>query len=228
MTLNELQRWILKTGEEDSWWVAVDGEVQDNVSALPDISKLKQQKTDQQISILHVSRSNDEKAEWIIFEAPKPRQVKLAKSARGQEPSTFKVPKANRPNPSEQAADEPIEAVAAAPDATEQVALFDQADTHADSAEISELRAEVSELSLELKDLKKSLRAFEALADELKSPILEAHKLLEERERFLEVGENALFDKAQKQEVIHTELEQLREELNSRERLLKERASSGS
>lgn len=206
MTLKELQRWILKTKEEDSWWVALDGAVEDNVMSLPDISKFKEQHPQQQVSILHVSKGNDESAEWIIFERLDLKKIKMATSQTGAQ---FRIgPKSNKPSPEPAEHDDPA------------IVHMHDHPAMAESAEVIELRQEVDALKSELNALKTTFASFKDMHDELKEPIVEAQKLLEERERFLEIGENALFDKAQKQEVMQTELEQLREELNKRERYL--------
>ena len=218
MKLKELQRWILKNDEEDSWWVAVDGSVLDNVMALPDISRFKEENLDRQVSVLHVSRAEDENAEWILFERLDPKKVKLAQPAGGGRYAvgpkpTVKVPaRADEPAP---APEEPSQSQATPQ--TEPVLAPPP------TAESDSLKADIKALKGEILKVKAELNSFRGVVDELKQPILEAHKLLEERERFLEIGENALFDKAQKQEVLQTELEQLREELNKRERYIEER-----
>lgn len=206
MTLKELQQWMLNHDEEDSWWVAVDGEVQDNLASLPDVSKVKEQFPASQISVLHISNADDEDAEWIIFERD-PSEFKLAKDKKG---GSLKIP--NTPT--------------SIPDVVEAEELEEEEDpiildpktsgNIASSEEFIALQEEVHALKQEVESLK-------ALANELKKPIMEAHQVLEEREKFLEISENSLFDKAQKQEVLQTELEQLREELHERERVLNHR-----
>ncbi|MGE9295829.1 MAG: hypothetical protein ACQKBV_06040 [Puniceicoccales bacterium] len=212
MTLKELQQWMLKHDEEDSWWVAIDGEVQDNLVSLPDVSKVKEQNAAAQVSVLHISNAEDEDAEWIIFERD-PAEFKLAKDKSGGK-GGIKVALApfSAPNKVEQVP-EPLEV--AEPQAPISGDIASNEDFISLREEVANLRAEVETLR--------------NLADELKQPIMEAHQVLEEREKFLEISENSLFDKAQKQEVLQTELEQLREELNQRERNIteKERVSAG-
>lgn len=206
MTLKELQQWMLNHDEEDSWWVAIDGEVQDNLASLPDVSKVKEQNGSSQISVLHISNAEDEDAEWIIFERD-PSEFKLAKDKAG---GSLKVPGAPQSLPEvieydeEDEEDEPEPLPARTSGGIADTEVF-----QAMREEILALRSEVD--------------ALKELAEELKQPILEAHQVLEEREKFLEISENSLFDKAQKQEVLQTELEQLREELHERERALNHR-----
>lgn len=176
MTLKELQRWILKNDEEDFWWVALDGDVNDNIMALPDVSRFKEEYPDNQVTVLHVSRAEDEDAEWIIFEQADEAEVKSSK--------TTEFPVLAKPQVSNE---------------------------------------EVESLKADLKALRAEFASFKSMIDDLKQPIEEARKVLDERENFLEIGETALFDKAQKQEVLQTELEQLRDELNRREQFLEER-----
>lgn len=202
MTLKELQRWILKNDEEDSWWVALDGEVQESVMSLPDVSKFKEQHTEHQVSLLHVSKAEDENAEWIIFERLDAKNIKIA--GVGGSRQQFKVPTqtSSAQQTEEAPAQEPEPAAAPVDD---------------------ELREEVAALRQELNIVKEELLELKALSDEVKEPLSEARQILEEREKFLEIGENALFEKAQKQEVLQTELEQLRDELAKRERYVETR-----
>lgn len=208
MTLKELQQWMLNHDEEDSWWVAIDGEVQDNLASLPDVSKVKEQHPSSQISVLHISNADDEDAEWIIFERD-PAEFKLAKDKKV---GSLKVPHTPTSLPEviiedfEEEIEEPPPAPLPAP-------------TSGGIATTAEFQA----LQKQVDALKDEVKALKALANELKRPIMEAHQVLEEREKFLEISENSLFDKAQKQEVLQTELEQLREELHERERSLNHR-----
>lgn len=204
MTLKELQQWMLNHDEEDSWWVAIDGEVQDNLASLPDVSKAKEQNARAQVSVLHVSKADDEDAEWIIFESD-PTTFKLAKDKK---PGAMKVPVSAQPEAPVIPFEDPAE--------KEEPLPARNSGGLASTEAYAQLEAEVAELREEVAELRQ-------LADELKQPILEAHQVLEEREKFLEISENSLFDKAQKQEVLQTELEQLREELHKRERVLNER-----
>ncbi|MBK1856880.1 hypothetical protein [Cerasicoccus arenae] len=206
MTLKELQQWMLNHDEEDSWWVAIDGEVQDNLASLPDVSKVKEQNAASQISVLHISNADDEDAEWIIFERD-PAEFKLAKDKKG---GSLRVSAAPFSVPEVVEHEEEIE--------EEEIVVLEPPTSGgiATSEEFLALKEQVDTLNKEVEGLK-------ALANELKMPIMEAHQVLEEREKFLEISENSLFDKAQKQEVLQTELEQLREELHQRERALNHR-----
>jgi len=197
---------MLNHDEEDSWWVAIDGEVQDNMGSLPDVSKIKEQHGSAQVSVLHASKAEDEDAEWIIFERD-PAEFKLARD-RAVGKGGVKV--AISPFSSPQAVDSTNHSAAA--ERAESLPIGDLSNINS-VEEFVQLREEV----LALRD---EVEALKSLADELKQPILEAHQVLEEREKFLEISENSLFDKAQKQEVLQTELEQLREELHERERAM--------
>jgi len=206
MTLKELQQWMLNHDEEDSWWVAIDGEVQDNLASLPDVSKVKDQNGSAQISVLHISNAEDEDAEWIIFERD-PSEFKLARDKKGGGLKVTGSP-SSLPEVVEFEEEEEEEEPEPLPAPT--------SGGIADTKEFLALKEQVESLRDEVESLK-------ALANELKKPIMEAHQVLEEREKFLEISENSLFDKAQKQEVLQTELEQLREELHERERALNHR-----
>ncbi len=195
MILKELQRWIIKHDAEDSWWVAVDGDIQDTVMSLPDISRFKDESGDRQVSVLHVSKAEDKNAEWLIFEQDEPRVARLA-------PKVVQKTVATR--------------VVSAP-----VVEFETARVAVEKAKVDP--DIIADLRRQMESLARQVKQFQALVDDLKQPIVEARKVLEERENFLEIGETALFEKAQKQEVLQTELEQLRDDLNRREQYLDER-----
>lgn len=192
---------MIETEAEDLWWVAVDGEIQDELVGLESVAKLKEMQITAQISVLHVSLAEDEDAEWIIFERD-PSAFRLA-ADRSKRSRT----RAFRFNESE------METAAADNDAAPAQV---PPGGGASSEEFEALKSEVDALREELNELK-------TLADDLKQPIMEAKQVLEEREQFLEMSENSLFDKAQKQEVLSTELEQMREELKSREKEIEKR-----
>lgn len=246
MTLNELQRWIISNDHQDSWWVAIDGEVSDNLFALADISKLKDQYPNAQISVLHETKANEENAEWILFEKESPKKfkitsgigiiksVKIAKSpsppreqeelSEGEEGEATAEPEEAGPEieVEPEAASEPeqeAEVHAAPRGKAENAQPASAAATVSDSI-ISELRDELQLLKSAFVQLQEEVAKLRNLANDLKKPIEEARQVLREREEFLELSENSLFEKAQKQEVIQTELEQLREELLERERAI--------
>lgn len=79
MTLQEFQSSILSNDQPDSWWVAIDGEVQDDLMTLPDISRLKEHHPLTRISLLHVSKSEEENAEWELFEKEGPAVFKVTR-----------------------------------------------------------------------------------------------------------------------------------------------------
>ncbi|QYY35931.1 hypothetical protein [Ruficoccus sp. ZRK36] len=251
MTLNELQRWILNHNQEDTWWVAIDGEVLDNLMALPDVGKVKDQNPDNEISVLHATKAEDEDAEWIIFEketAQKFRVISEKKIASG-----FKMPthapfkheeveeKAEEPveeakaeekpaakkEPKPEKAPEPEPAPKAEPAPTPEPkateSLAGVPSPEANNEQVAMLKAELDSLKLAFAKLSEEVTELRSLADEVKQPLSEAKAILEEREQFLEMSENSLFEKAQTQEVMQNELEQMREELQTKERNIKAR-----
>ncbi len=209
MTLLELQTWMVKNREEDSWWIALDGVVQDNVMTLREIDALKDSYRTRQLSVLHVNQADRDDAEWIIYEKKPAMKVKLAAEATSKKSFSVTAHKPAEPLPAptpEKPAKKETQTIGI--DASQLAVILE---------ELNALRDELKTTKEEMKRMKVELNGFKTLTDDLKEPIVEAHKLLQEREGFLEIGENALFDKAQKQEVLLTELEQLREELNKRE-----------
>lgn len=224
MTLKEFQAWIINHDQQDSWWVAIDGEVQDDLMVLPDVNRLKAHHPLADLSLLHVSRSEDENAEWETFEAENAPELATAQGASLQI--------------SESASDE-LRSVSSAPsslasknksNACDRARQFFQRqlkkdDTQQDNCVDSELASNSDFVTLqnEVRKLKKELAAMQAIVEELKYPVSEARAMLEEREQFLEMSENSLFEKAQKQEVLQTELAQRSDDLDCRERTLMQR-----
>lgn len=78
-------------------------------------------------------------------------------------------------------------------------------------------------LQTEVEALKREVTALRKIADTYKDSFAEAKAILDEREAFLEMSEAQLFEKAQSQEVRNTELDQLKDNLDKREALLKSR-----
>lgn len=76
-------------------------------------------------------------------------------------------------------------------------------------------------LHAEFEALKREVTALRKIADTYKDSFAEAKAILDEREAFLEMSEAQLFEKAQKQEVRATELDQLKDNLDKREATLK-------
>lgn len=224
MTLKEFQAWIISHDQQDSWWVAIDGEVQDDLMILPDVNRLKSHHPLAKVSLLHVSRSEEENAEWETFESEGPSDFTIShinagiddteenKSAKSQHTGLH-----NEHLPSNSASD--------------RARQFFQRQLKKNDSKINgsigekELASneEFKKLQEEVKELKKEVVAMQELMEDLKRPISEARAMLEEREQFLEMSENSLFEKAQKQEVLQTELAQKAEELDCRERSLTQR-----
>lgn len=247
---------MLGNDVNDSWWVAIDGEVLDNLLSLPDVGKIKDQHPAAQVSVLHESKADQEEAEWIPFEKNEPARFKVV-SNRGYDGVQVRVPRSEEsdeekpggpeeeavaeeaPKTEEVEAKEPeekpvqsekkpakskekkkkAEPVASEPEAPEASAK----DEHKIEMLPDAVQKELESLKAEVKSLKDEVAALRDLADTLKQPIMEAHRVLAEREQFLEASEANLFDKAQKQEVLQTELEQMREELDEQKAALKAR-----
>lgn len=184
MTSKELQRWILKNDEEDLWWVALDGEVQDNVMSLPDVNRVKEANPDEQITVLHVSRAEDEDAEWIIFERVGGREMRAVSSGETTAPM-------------------PVDA-APVVDSSEVEAL--RADLASLRTEFAEFRSMVDELKQPIEEARKVLDEREnfleigetALFDKaqkqevLQTELEQLRDELNRREHFLEQREQGL------------------------------------
>ncbi|WOO39935.1 hypothetical protein [Rubellicoccus peritrichatus] len=239
---------MLGNDVNDSWWVAIDGEVLDNLLSLPDVGKIKDQHPAAQVSVLHEGKADQEDAEWIPFEKNEPARFKVV-SSRGYDGMQVTVPQSKEAEeekpggPEEEAAaedkaeasteKEEVEAKEPEEKAPKTKAKKDRkkketAEPKADASQKTEIlpeavQKELESLKSEVKSLRDEVSALRDLADTLKQPIMEAHRVLAEREQFLEASEANLFDKAQKQEVLQTELEQMREELDEQKAALKAR-----
>lgn len=219
MTLNELQRWMLSHEVEDSWWAAVDGEVLDSLMSLPDISKLKEQRPNSQISVLHESKSEDEEAQWTVFERDAPKKIKIVSDSRF---GTMRI-RSDKGDSAESEPDEPASKPETQPSG---IAAEASSAPAFDSKLIDGLKNDIELLKRQIALLKKEVGALKNLGEDLKRPLMEAKQMLDEREQFLEESENSLFEKAQNQEVLQTELEQMREELDEREQQLSKRETA--
>lgn len=263
MTISKLKHWLITKNQTDQWWVAVDGEVQDGILDSQTVAKLKDECPMAKISILHISLSDDENAEWSVFEKEGPTPFKLAPPV-GQSLKKFrKIPpvKSGSTQPAGPAEPAPQETTthttksaraAADPEDSEGMLSADtttvekqnnesahdrakkfferrlkkdpiaapSSPAKASNQEVEALRTEVAQLREEVIDLKDQLRHFRDHIDDLTAPIAEAKAMLEERDQFLEMSENALFEKAQRQEIIATEMAQKKDELDRREKRL--------
>ena len=85
----------------------------------------------------------------------------------------------------------------------------------------ADLLARIGKLADEVNELKLEVAALRKIADTYKDSFAEAKAILDEREAFLEMSEAQLFEKAQRQEVKSTELDQLADNLAKREASLK-------
>ncbi len=192
MTYRELEAWRTKHNVPDTWWVSVDGAVQESTFALVDALQIKSQSPDLQVAVLNNIYANQPNPSWVDLTI---QTVHVTRAAG--EPA----PKAE-PAKAEPAKEAPAASAAAIP---------------ADFLEkFNALLAEVETLKREVAGVKK-------ITDTYKDSFAEAKAILDEREAFLEMSEAQLFEKAQKQEVRNTELEQLKENLDKREALLKSR-----
>ena len=200
MTYRELEAWRTKHNVPDTWWVSVDGAVQESTFALVDALQIKSQSPDLQVAVLNNIYANHPNPSWVDLTI---QTVHVTRAAGAAEPAAKAEPaKADAKQPAQTAASSG--ATAAIP---------------ADFLEkFNALLAEVETLKREVAGVKK-------ITDTYKDSFAEAKAILDEREAFLEMSEAQLFEKAQKQEVKNTELEQLKENLDKREAMLKARGA---
>ena len=189
MTFRELEAWRTKHNVPDTWWVSVDGTVQDETYALADALQIKSQTPELHISVLnniYASHANPTWVDLTIHAVNVTGATKTASKLATQEKKEEK----------------PAEAAATAAIPADFLKQFEG-------------------LVAEFEAMKREVAALRKIADTYKDSFAEAKAILDEREAFLEMSETQLFEKAQKQEVRATELDQLAENLAKREAALK-------
>lgn len=202
MTFRELEAWRAKHNVPDTWWVSINGVVQEEMFALALALQVKSQQPDAHVALLNNIYATHPNPTWVeltlqavqLTQAPFATQTaaKVAEPAAAQPAKAAAAPEAK--------AAEPAPASAAIP-----ADFLDK---------FNKLAADFDALKKEVADLRK-------IADTYKDSFAEAKAILDEREAFLDMSEAQLFEKAQKQEVRNTELDQRQENLDKREKALK-------
>ena len=189
MTFRELESWRTKHNVPDTWWVSVDGTVQETTFALADALQIKSQSPDMHVAVLNNIYANSPNPSWVDL------TIQAVNISGGRAP-----------------VQEPAKAEKAAAPA---------AATAASAAIPADFLEKFNTLHSEVESLKREVSALRKIADTYKDSFAEAKAILDEREAFLEMSEAQLFEKAQKQEVRSTELDQLKDNLDKREAMLK-------
>lgn len=198
MTFRELENWRTKHNVADTWWVSVSGVVQETTFSLADILQIKSQSPDLHVAVLNNIYANHQNPTWVDL--------------------TLQAVNVTRP-PMATAA--PAATQAAAPAQT--AASATASASTATAAIPADFLVKFEALQTEVEALKREVAALRKIADTYKDSFAEAKAILDEREAFLEMSEAQLFEKAQKQEVRNTELDQLSDNLAKREAVLKTR-----
>lgn len=199
MTFRELESWRTKHNVPDTWWVSVNGVVQEEPLALAIALQIKSQQPETHVALLNNIYANQENPTWVELSLETvqltraPFQAAAATSAKAAEPK----------------------AAAAA-------ATASAAPTAAIPADFLE---KFTRLVAEFEALKKEVADLRKIADTYKDSFAEAKAILDEREAFLDMSETQLFEKAQKQEVRNTELDQRQDNIERREKSVKEAES---
>jgi predicted RNase H-like nuclease (RuvC/YqgF family) len=191
MTFRELESWRTKHNVPDTWWVSVDGAVQETTFALAEALQIKSQSPDMHVAVLNNIYANSPNPSWVDLTIQ-------AVNISGTRP------------PIQEAAKVEKAATAAAP-----------ATATASAAIPADFLEKFNALHAEVESLKREVASLRKIADTYKDSFAEAKAILDEREAFLEMSESQLFEKAQQQEVRNTEMEQLKENLDKREATLK-------
>lgn len=194
MTFRELESWRTKHNVPDTWWVSVDGTVQETTFALAEALQIKSQSPDMHVAVLNNIYANSPNPSWVDLTI----QAVNISGTRPPMQATAKAEKAEA-------------APAAAAPATAPAAAAIPAD----------FLEKFNTLHAEFEALKREVGALRKIADTYKESFAEAKAILDEREAFLEMSEAQLFEKAQRQEVRSTELDQLKDNLDKREANLK-------
>lgn len=193
MTFRELEAWRTKHNVPDTWWVSVEGVVQDETYALADALQIKSQSPELHISVLNNIYASHANPTWVDL-------------------TLHTVNVSGIPSKAAKAAEKKEEKTAgaeAAPAATAAAAIP------------ADFLKKFETLAAEFEAMKREVASLRKIADTYKDSFAEAKAILDEREAFLEMSEAQLFEKAQKQEVRSTELDQLAENLAKRDATLK-------
>ena len=194
MTFRELEAWRTKHNVPDTWWVSVDGTVQDETYALADALQIKSQTPELHISVLNNIYASHANPTWVDLTlhivSVTGAQTKTATTKTSVVPAEKK----------EAAAEEAAPASAAIP---------------------ADFLKKFETLQAEFEAMKREVAALRKIADTYKDSFAEAKAILDEREAFLEMSETQLFEKAQRQEVRSVEQDQLADNLAKREAALK-------
>ena len=191
MTFRELESWRTKHNVPDTWWVSVDGAVQETTFALAEALQIKSQSPDMHVAVLNNIYANSPNPSWVDLTI----QAVNISGTRAPVQEAAKAEKAAAP----------ATATAAA----------------ASAAIPADFLEKFNALLAEVESLKREVASLRKIADTYKDSFAEAKAILDEREAFLEMSESQLFEKAQQQEVRNTEMEQLKENLDKREATLK-------
>lgn len=212
--LKELKRLLLEKYTEDSWWVAVNGEVQDDHFSLLEIYNIVEENPEHKVSVLH---TEDTKSEiWLHIDkaaeklppppterpaeksTPAPVATKKTLTLNTIGKKTVKISQAPFSNVPEEVAPTPV--TQAPP--TQTVALRDSEEVAELLEELKRMKKEFLDGIKELQDLKESL---------------------DEREEFILESEERLMEKVHEQEHRATELDQRAEDLHNLEEAINEK-----
>lgn len=197
MTFRELDAWRTKHNVPDTWWVSVNGVVQEETFPLALALQIKSQQPSEHVALLNNIYANHPNPTWVEFTL---ENVQVTRAPFQSQPAAAEPARAE-PARGRQETEPTTQTASALP---------------ADFLEkFNKLLADFDALKKEVADLRK-------ISDTYKGSFAEAKAILDEREEFLDMSETQLFEKAQKQEVRNTELDQREENVGKREKMLKE------
>ena len=212
MTFRELEAWRAKHNVPDTWWVSINGVVQEETFPLALALQIKSQQPDAHVALLNNIYATHPNPTWVELTL---QPVQLTRAPfQGATPGATNAP-VTQAEPVKPAATQPAQQ----PAATQPAAATASAPAAAIPADFLE---KFNKLAADFESMKKEVADLRKIADTYKDSFAEAKAILDEREEFLNMSEAQLFEKAQKQEVRNTELDQREENVSKREKMAKE------
>lgn len=93
MTVKELRKWLFERAAEDSWWVSINGQVQESAFTLDEVQAKHRLQPSIEVRLLHTSMADLEHPPWVDFEAESVRAMKIKARAKTLKPAAKTGPK---------------------------------------------------------------------------------------------------------------------------------------
>ena len=64
MKLDDLRTWLVENEVEDSWWISIDGDVQNSTVSIREAADIKAKRNGAEVMVLPVSYTAEEDPPW--------------------------------------------------------------------------------------------------------------------------------------------------------------------